>query len=404
MATFRGRWTPADRAESVYQYLPFEVPASCPGVRIVLDYDRSAGVLDLGVTDPAGWRGWSGGARSVVELGPSGSTPGYLDRGVPAGPWSVVLGLHRLASSGVGYTVDVTFEAVTVEPTPEVPLPPRRSPRPLPAVDGLRWLAGDLHAHTVHSDGALTVPELAALAVGQGLDFLAVSDHNTVSHHAVLASVAGIVLVPGQELTTADGHANAFGDIGWIDFRRPASSWLREVAARGGVFSVNHPIGYDCAWRHPLDRPPPYAEVWHLSWLDRRDGGPLAWWQAAAGFLAAGRRAAAWPIPVGGSDWHRPGSDARPGTPTTWIACEGDDAAAVLGGLAAGRTAISAGPDAPVLLRVDDELVAVDADGAMLVCPDGRRTPVHGPLARFADHPAPHVLETNDRLVLAIAA
>jgi hypothetical protein len=387
---FRGRWTPDDRAQSVYQYLPFEVPASCAGVRVSLDYDRTAGVLDLGLLDPLGWRGWSGGARSVVALGESASTPGYLDRGVPAGEWAVVLGLHRLAPTGVAYEVDVSLGAVElpVEVAPPMPSPAPR--RELPSVDGLRWLAGDLHAHTVHSDGGLTVPELAALGIEQGLDFLAVTDHNTVSHHLSLGAVRGITLIPGQEVTTADGHANAFGDIGWIDFRRPASSWLDEVTARGGVLSINHPIGYDCAWRHVLNGPPPYAEVWHSSWHDRRDGGALAWWHAA------GR-----PIPLGGSDWHRPGSDARPGSPTTWIACADGD---VLGGLVAGRTAISAGRDAAVLVRVGDELVAVDADGAMLVCPDGRRTPVRGDRATFADHPEPHLLETDDRTVIAIAA
>ena len=76
----------------------------------------------------------------------------------------------------------------------------------------------------------------------------------------------------------------------------------------------------------------------------------------------------------------------------------------MLGGLAAGRTAISAGYDGALLLRVGDDLVAIDSDGAMLVCPDGRRTPVYGALATFDGHPEPHLLETDDRTVLSIAA
>jgi hypothetical protein len=393
---FAGRWTPADRAASIYQYLAFEVPRHCAGVRIDLAYDRSAGVLDLGCIDPIGWRGWSGGARDQVVLGAAASTPGYLARGVPPGEWSVVLGLHRLAASGVEYTVTVAFETVAL-PVPELPPVPERPPRrELPYVDGLRWLAGDLHSHTLHSDGVLTVPELAAMAVGAGLDFLAVTDHNTISHHAELPAVSrrfGISLLPGQEVTTASGHANAFGDIGWIDFRRPADDWLADVSGRGGLLSINHPIGYDCAWRQPLRVRPPLAEIWHSSWYDRRDGGPLAWWQAAG-----------MPIPVGGSDWHRPGSDAAPGSPTTWVACADGDVGDVVGGLAAGRTAISAGYDGALLLRVGDDLVAVDSDGAMLVCPDGRRTPVYGERATFDGHPEPHLLETDDRTVLSIAA
>ena len=49
---------------------------------------------------------------------------------------------------------------------------------------------GDLHTHTVHSDGALTVDELARFAAESGLDFIAVTDHNTISHHRELPQAA----------------------------------------------------------------------------------------------------------------------------------------------------------------------------------------------------------------------
>jgi hypothetical protein len=61
---------------------------------------------------------------------------------------------------------------------PAPPLPPpaeRRPPRALPSVDGLSWRAGDFHSHTVHSDGTMTVAQLAQLGAAQGLDFLAVT-------------------------------------------------------------------------------------------------------------------------------------------------------------------------------------------------------------------------------------
>jgi PHP domain len=387
-----GRWLPADRAAWVWHYLPFDVPPGCPGLRIELAYDRASGVLDLGLTDPDGWRGWSGGARDQILIGRTSATPGYLNRAVPPGQWQVVLGLHRVAPTGVDYRVRVAAEAVAVAPSRSVAVPERPPRRRLPSADGLSWLAGDFHAHTVHSDGALSIDEVVARAVAHGLDFLAVTDHNTVSHHEFLPAAAaryGVQVLPGQEVTTGDGHANAFGDIGWIDFRQPADWWAAEVARRGGLLSINHPYRGDCAWRHPLRTRPLLAEVWHSSWGDRRDGGPLAWWVAAG-----------LPVPIGGSDWHRPG-DRGPGIPTTWVACSDAD---VLGGVAAGRTAISVDYGAPVLLRVGDDLVAVEADGTMLVCPSGRRTPVRGDRACFAGHEEPHVLELDDRTVVAIAA
>ncbi len=299
-AKFSKVFTPEDRAASPYSYLPIDVPPGCAGLSVELDYDTSAGVLDLGCFGPNGFRGWSGGARSRYVITPTTATPGYLAGELEPGEWQVVLGLHRIATPKLRYQVTATIGSV--EPDPESPasesasesgsepgyvrpppLPERPPRRQLPAESGWSWLAGDLHAHTVHSDGSLTIDELAALAVGQGLDFLAVTDHNTVSHHPLLPAAsarAGLTLIPGQEVTTHRGHANAFGDIGWIDFRRPADSWVDEVSGRGGLLSVNHPLAGDCSWREPLTVRPPLAEIWHWSWMDRRWGGPMAWWLA----------------------------------------------------------------------------------------------------------------------------
>lgn len=398
---WRGTWTPEDRAVSVWPTLGFEVPDGCRGLRVTLTHDRSygpSGVLDLGLIDPVGWRGWSGGARSVVEIAPDAATPGYLDRGLPAGRWEVVLGLHRVPEGGLSFALDVQQVAVVPEQAGPTARPSRAHERPLPrelpAPAGYRWLAGDCHTHSRHSDGVLGLDDLAALAVARGLDFLWVTDHNTVSHHPHLDAVGarfGIHLLPGQEVTTADGHANAFGDIGWVDFRRPAGEWSAHAARAGGLLSVNHPVAGDCAWRGPGGDVAvgTLAEVWHSSWTDRADGAALAWW------AASGR-----PVPIGGSDVHDPAADL-PGAPTTWVlATDGD----VLAAMAAGRTAVSAGPRAPVLLRIDDELVAVGAAGSRLVCPDGRRSSVRSDRATLTGHAGPHLLELDDRQVVAISS
>ncbi|WP_262423732.1 CehA/McbA family metallohydrolase [Brachybacterium sp. Z12] len=145
-------------------------------------------------------------------------------------------------------TVEIHLPALS--PIPPEPLAraraetPRASARALPAAPGLTWLAGDFHSHSTHSDGEQSLDELAALAAGHGLDFLAVTEHNTVSHLPHLSSVGarhGITLLPGQEVTTPRGHANALGDISWVDFRRDPSHWRTQVEREGGLLSVNHP-------------------------------------------------------------------------------------------------------------------------------------------------------------------
>jgi hypothetical protein len=397
---YRGRWTLDDRGEGFYRELPVNVPDGAPALTVRLAFDRRAGVLDLGCFGPAGFRGWSGSARDSFTIAADWATPGYLPGPLDGGTWQVCLGLHRVPPGGLDYEVVVDTAPAAPPPVPPAPPPPDRPPvRELPAEPGRRWLAGDLHSHTVHSDGSLSVDELAHLAAAGGLDFLAVTDHNTVSHHPSLAAAgrrAGVVLLPGQEVTRDAGHANAFGDVGWIDFRRPADEWLTETERRGGLLSVNHPLANDCAWRHPMARRPRFAEIWHWTWLDRRWGGPLAWWLAWDPTV----------LPLGGSDFHSPAQGRPLGVPTTWVQCPGGDVKPddVLAGISAGRIALSAGRDAPVLLRVGDELVVIGGDGTYLIDPPGGRRVVLGDRQSFPARPGPHRLEAPDNALVALVA
>jgi hypothetical protein len=415
LITHTGTFSLEDRFASSWHYLPVEVPAETAALRVTLSYPRASGaILDLGCFGPSGFRGWSGGARSSFVISAGGATPGYLPGEISPGLWQVIVGLYRVPAEGVPFEVTAELASGAIAapdgslgdalpnflaghragPVPLVPIdrPARRS---LPGDAGLTWLAGDLHAHTVHSDGALNVAELAALAVSRGLDFLAVTDHNTVSHHASLPGASaryGVTLLPGQEVTTSLGHAGVLGDTGWIDFREPASSWLSAAESAGGLMSINHPFGGDVSWVHPMTRRPPLLEVWHWSWLDLSWTTPLSWWQA-------------WDpsaIPVGGSDWHRPGSDAPLGTPTTWVLCADSSVAGVLSGLRAGRVAISASRDGAVLLRDSGSLVAVGADGLVLAGPEGPYRRVIGDLVRLPGAPGYHRLTTPAGATVAL--
>jgi hypothetical protein len=401
----RGFWTRDLRADKHWPQLPFELPADCRAITVELAYDDSTGaVIDLGCAGANGWRGWSGGARRSYVITADAATPGYVAGELEPGEWHVVLGLHRLPQKGIEAVVTIRTDTDTQPepPRPKPPVPAKPRPRGLPAAAGLRWVAVDLHAHTVHSDGSLTIAELAAQAVAAGLDALAVTDHNTVSHHAALAEIGrhyGIALIPGQEITTEFGHANAYGDIGWVDFREPAANWVKTVRERGGLLSINHPLGGDCAWRHPLPEHPPLAEVWHSSWQAPNWGGPVAWWQAWGSAAT----------PIGGSDFHRPGEGVTLGSPTTWVAVDthartADELGpAVLDGLRAGRTAVSADRLGPVLLPVDGKVIALDAPGTLVVGPDATHK------VRFDrdtfDPPGAHghVLCGHDGSVLALA-
>jgi len=398
---------PEDRVATPYLSIPFEPGTSASSIEVILQYDQSAGVIDLGCDGAAGWRGWSGGARTRFVISETEATWGYLPGAIENGVWKVVLGLHKIPAEGV--KVEVTIHSPArgrVEPDPPAPAPrpaePARGLRRLAAPGGLTWFAGDFHAHTLHSDGALSIRQLAAEASAGGLDFLAVTDHNTVSHHAHLPGVSveyGVTLLPGQEVTTARGHANAFGPIPWVDFRNHPQTWVDAVRRDGGVLSLNHPVSGDCSWQWHLDRKPSHAEIMHSSWRDDlADTGIWSWWNAWGTSCAA---------PLGGSDFHAPNQGIAVGTPTTWVAAEDCSPEGILDAVKAGRTSLSMGGAraGAVLLRMGDELVAHDAEGAIFSDFAGRRSVIASQRETLPDTGSgPYRLESADRQILAIMA
>jgi len=221
-----------------------------------------------------------------------------------------------------------------------VPAGPAFVPDPAPAGAGGRgrgWYRGDLHTHTVHSDGARTPAELAAAARAAGLDFVASTEHNTASASLGWGGHAGpdLLMIDGQEVTTRDGHWLALGLApgAVADWRYRAADGaldrvLAELHGRGGLAVAAHPCHPlpGCTWRFGY-RGMDAVEVWNGPWTPD-DEAALAGWDR---LLAAGRYLPA----VGGSDAH--GHDDRVGHPRTVVLADGLDRRAVLGGLAAGR-------------------------------------------------------------------
>ncbi len=100
LTTHTGTFSIDDRLAAPWHYLPVEVPAGTGALRVTLSYPRDSGaVMDLGCFDPAGFRGWSGGARDSFVVAEFGATPGYLAGPVTAGLWQVVIGLHLVPAS-----------------------------------------------------------------------------------------------------------------------------------------------------------------------------------------------------------------------------------------------------------------------------------------------------------------
>lgn len=412
------RVTLADQCADRYQRFAFELPEGVDSFEVWLEVTGGDGaVVDLGCEGPLAWRGWSGGARRTFIVAESDATPGYLPGDVTPGVWHVIAGLHTLPANGAELTVTVEMPALNRPDHGPVEEPATRllrgSDRDLPAPSGMRWYAGDTHAHSLHSDGALSLWELANEGVRSGLDFLCVTDHNTTSHHAHLPAVGarqGITLVPGQEVTTHAGHSNAYGEIGFVDFRRPGQEWADVVAGRGGFMSINHPVSGDCSWLHQMEREPGGVELYHSSWYEE----PIA--TSALAWFQRWRRDV---VLIGGGDFHNRSTPLRPGLPTTWVAAEELSAEAILDGIRAGRTAITASATfvsdsearplhaaAPILIREGERLLALDSVGLVLISGSGRRLVVEEHSQRIPAPPSdgPYRLEDPTRRVLALSS
>lgn len=73
-------------------------------------------------------------------------------------------------------------------------------------------MKGDLHCHTTLSDGSLGIEEVIVQAKRMGLDYLSITDHDTLSSSsraAVLGERYGIKVIPGVELSAWDKARNS---------------------------------------------------------------------------------------------------------------------------------------------------------------------------------------------------
>jgi len=171
--TIRLHYGPAERDRGRYQYVPVTIAAGTTRLEIAYRYDKADGAnaVDLGLFEPGpltlgtrALRGWSGGARDRALVAVGEATPGYWPGALPAGEWHVALGLYKVAPAGVEVELTVETSPAPTGPTPGLGPRPRE-----PLRRGEAWYSGDLHVHTLHSDGSQTASAVAAAAREAGL-------------------------------------------------------------------------------------------------------------------------------------------------------------------------------------------------------------------------------------------
>jgi predicted metal-dependent phosphoesterase TrpH len=104
----------------------------------------------------------------------------------------------------------------------------------------------DLHIHTVYSwDGTCTVPAvLKHVADKTDLNVIAITDHYEIKgalQAVELSSAYGIEVIPGIEISTAEGHLLAYDIRQMVPAGLSLSDTLRRVKDLGGFCIAAHP-------------------------------------------------------------------------------------------------------------------------------------------------------------------
>lgn len=67
-------------------------------------------------------------------------------------------------------------------------------------------LKADLHIHSTVSDGSMTINDIIDIAINKGLDAVAITDHDTLSHIAQTPKTDCIKIIPGLEISAIDSR------------------------------------------------------------------------------------------------------------------------------------------------------------------------------------------------------
>ena len=362
--TFRGTLSDQD----VKRHIPhlFQVPDGATRITATLSFDPAMvdghrNLICLSLYDPCIFRGarHRHGNRHVAEIRHDLATPGFLPGSLPPGDWVVQLETHMvMPGAACTYRIEVAIDHG--EALPEVVDTP-----PVPRFDRVAdhrsgWYLGDLHAHTVHSDGTWEVADLVAAARTRGLDFVTLTDHNTTGGLAQMASFggSGLLTMGGQELTTYWGHALCLGSRSWQDWRGltregPEMAALADaVYADGGLYVIAHPRSAGdphctgCRWVYTQMMPGTarLVEVWNGDWFghedeprDRNEAALRLWY----GWLNHGHRLVA----TAGTDVHGPDRQYRsPDAGFNAVHADQLSESAILQSVAAGHVCLTAGP------------------------------------------------------------
>ena len=122
--------------------------------------------------------------------------------------------------------------------------------------------AGAIHIHSIYSDGTGTVDDITKFANEVGLDFIILTDHNTMraKKEGYEKFYNKTLLIVGYEINDKENknHCIVLSTVETLSTRYPVAQYLQKIKEMGGVSIIAHPHEKRCAFKeHP---PYPWTE------------------------------------------------------------------------------------------------------------------------------------------------
>jgi hypothetical protein len=340
--------------EGEYMTIPFQMPPDTETLSLSYHYPthknenqpisggtftarKRINIIDLGLIGPDGKQvGASGSNKSSITLSATTATPGYTPCPLTTGEWQILIGAYQIAPQGVTVSYELRFTQKQQ-----------------------KLLLGDIHTHTIVSDGILSIAELAAHAQQHGLNFLAVTDHNQMIGADAHSQTSGVTIIPGLEWTHFKGHANFLGiehpyDEPFFtnDFKDVKHRFV-SARDRGALIVINHPFSEHEPFHFDLTQLPfDCLEIWNGP-MRESNLRAVGYWQT---LLESGQKVKA----VGGSDYHRDNLFQILGGPCMGVYAMSNSPTDILSALRAGHSFITFAPQGPTLEMAAGEAILGD--------------------------------------------
>ncbi|MDH5448404.1 MAG: CehA/McbA family metallohydrolase [Candidatus Bathyarchaeota archaeon] len=102
-----------------------------------------------------------------------------------------------------------------------------------------------MHVHTKYSfDAFITPKELVIYSKKQGLDGVAITDHDTINGLQEFSKIKSLLVIPGAEITTKQGHVLAINVNTTIKTGLSFVETIDQIHDAGGLAIVAHPTAF----------------------------------------------------------------------------------------------------------------------------------------------------------------